>query len=112
MFKTAIITAPASSGTPVELTASINTDQEFVLHVRVSPYGRAGTGVGVYVGDSTVASGGGYLLTPAPASIGAGDPPPLANWSPETTLRLSGQKVYAITNSSVALEVAVIAYSV
>lgn len=84
-----------SNTSAVELTSGVDTDQEFELVIRarnISPAGQE-----VFIGNASVSFGGGYALDAS---------------SPTITMRLTGEKVYAVLVMAGSAAVDVLAYSV
>lgn len=106
MFKAFMFYPAASGTTPTEVTAGIDTDQEYEITLHVAPNNIGG---GVFIYDSP-ASTSGYFLAAAPSAVASGTTP-VENWNPEITLRLSGEKVYAVANTKAQLAMYVIAHS-
>lgn len=110
-------TVTVSGGTPTELTAGINTDQEYEILLRLASFGGSGySPSALYVGDSTVGTNGGYRLTNWESSASP-SPGTTQYTSIEPELRLTlqaGTKVYALISyagGGTSLDVDVLVHS-
>jgi len=95
-FTNTVTLNPGSPPTASELTSGINTDDRFVLILRV-PAGYIASGQSVRIGGSGVGQSSGYTLD---------------SQASEVTLTVEGAKVYGIIASgSSGIPVDVLAYS-
>lgn len=95
-------TVAVTGASAVKLTSGINVDQSLVLVIKVEQP-ETGTVYGVWIGDSGVAVGSGYFLAAVPESEGTSEA--------KITVRVQGDDVYAIANTSGTVNVDVLAYS-